>query len=92
MSILSNILPDYLESSRVIKHGRVMTPIFNKLKCYILGIHHTVRVHREAGYLSDSDCGFNIYCNLKNNFNNALTNVINQKPYTLFECNMELSR
>ena len=90
--MLVNVFPDYLESSRVIKHVRVMTPIFNKLKCYILNIHHAVRAHRVARYLSAFAWRFNNRYNLKNAFSNALTTVINQKPHTLFEFKMELSR
>ena len=66
--------------------------VMGNLKRYILGIHHAVRAHRVARYLSAFAWRFNNRYNLKDAFSNALTTVINQKPHTLFEFKMELSR
>ena len=56
------------------------------------GIHHTFTAHRVAIHPSTFAWLFNNHYNLKDNFSNALTTVINQKPHTLFEFKMELSR
>ncbi len=69
----------------------VINTVMGNLKRYILGIHHAVRAHRVARYLSAFAQRFNNCYNLKDDFSNALTTVINQKPYTLFEFKLELS-
>lgn len=66
--------------------------IMGNLKRYLLGIHHAVRAHRVARYLSAFAWRFNNRYHLKSAFDNALTTILNQKPFTFLDFKLELSR
>ena len=59
-----------------------LNTIMGNLKRYLLGIHHAVRGHRVARYLSSFAWRFNHRYDLKQGFHTALTTVIKQRPYT----------
>ena len=56
--------------------------IMGNLKRYLLGIHHAVRAHRVARYLSSFAWRFNRRYNLKHAFYEAISTVFDQPPYT----------
>ena len=57
--------------------------LMGNLKRYILGIHHAIRAHRIARYLAAFAWRFNHRYDLKHAFNQALSNVFKQSPFTL---------